>query len=62
MLIDLKKSFAYGDNISDIPMLAVTGHPVCAGGDANLANYANYARQNKWKVLGEDIHISREIS
>lgn len=59
MLIDLKKSFAYGDDISDIPMLAATGHPICAGCDVNLANYA---RQNNWKVLGEHIHISGEIS
>ncbi|HGM5491708.1 TPA: HAD-IB family hydrolase [Serratia fonticola] len=59
MHIDLRKSFAYGDDISDIPMLAATGHPICAGDYAILANYA---WQNKWKILGEGIHINGEIS
>ncbi|MDE9555325.1 HAD-IB family hydrolase [Xenorhabdus bovienii] len=55
MHVDLRKSFAYGDDLSDIPMLAATGHPICAGGYTTLADYA---RQNKWEILAESIHIN----
>lgn len=49
--IDLSKSFAYGDDLSDIPMLAATGNPVCVGEHSNLAEYA---RRNKWHLLPEN--------
>ncbi|EMN3922050.1 TPA: HAD family hydrolase [Citrobacter amalonaticus] len=41
--------FSYGDDISDIPMLSVTGNPVCIGGVSVLAEYA---RNNKWTIIG----------
>ena len=32
--------YAYGDDISDVPMLEITGHPVCVGGNKQLLDYA----------------------
>ena len=32
--------YAYGDDISDIPMLEATGHPVCVGSNKKLLDYA----------------------
>lgn len=32
--------YAYGDDISDIPMLEATGHPVCVGKNIRLMDYA----------------------
>lgn len=32
--------YAYGDDISDVPMLEATGHPVCVGENPALLNYA----------------------
>lgn len=40
--------FSYGDDISDIPMLSVTGNPVCVG---SLSPLADYARRNNWSVI-----------
>ena len=53
--IDLAKSYAYGDDLSDIPMLAATGNPVCVGERSNLAEYA---RQHKWKMLPDSVPIN----
>ncbi|MFI8417106.1 HAD family hydrolase [Serratia sp. NPDC078593] len=53
--IDLTKSFAYGDDLSDIPMLMATGNPVCIGENSSLAEHA---RQNKWKVLTDSVYIN----
>lgn len=44
-----EKCFSYGDDISDIPMLSVTGNPVCVGGVSALAEYA---RKNNWTIIG----------
>lgn len=38
--IDPKKCYAYGDDLSDIPMMEVTGHPICVGRNSNLSNHA----------------------
>ncbi|UTJ46770.1 HAD-IB family hydrolase [Atlantibacter subterranea] len=40
--------FSYGDDLSDIPMLSVTGNPVCIGGVSALAEYA---RNNDWTII-----------
>lgn len=50
--INLTKSYAYGDDLSDIPMLEVTGYPVCVGADSKLAEYA---LQNKWTILEQNV-------
>lgn len=36
--------FAYGDHVSDLPMLAEVGHPVVVGGDARLLRALPHAR------------------
>ena len=36
--------FAYGDHLSDLPMLAEVGHPVVVGGDAALLRALPHAR------------------
>nr|WP_315292108.1 HAD-IB family hydrolase [Serratia proteamaculans] len=53
--IDLAKSFAYGDDLSDIPMLTATGNPVCVGERSNLAEYA---RQHNWKIIPDNAPIN----
>ncbi len=40
--------YAYGDHISDIPMLAVVGHPVALVGDASLTDHA---KNKGWRVM-----------
>ena len=46
--IDPKKCYAYGDDISDIPMLEVTGHPICVGKNSVLSPYAT---KNDWLII-----------
>ncbi len=38
--IDPEKCYAYGDDISDIPMMEITGHPICVGKNSNLSTHA----------------------
>jgi HAD superfamily hydrolase (TIGR01490 family) len=45
--IDLTKSFAYSDSITDLPMLEVVGHPVVVNPDRELARIA---REKEWEV------------
>lgn len=40
--------YAYGDDISDIPMLASAGHPVCVGKHSALAGHA---MKHRWPVI-----------
>jgi HAD superfamily hydrolase (TIGR01490 family) len=40
--------FAYGDHITDVPMLEAVGHPVAVVGHARLARHA---RQQGWECL-----------
>jgi HAD superfamily hydrolase (TIGR01490 family) len=42
---DLPRSFAYGDEIADLPMLASVGHPVVVNPSSRLARFA---RQRGW--------------
>ncbi|MGP2468754.1 HAD family hydrolase [Yersinia sp. 2540 StPb PI] len=46
--IKLSTCFAYGDDVSDIPMLSCVGHPVCIGEGTKLSNYA---ADNKWLTV-----------
>jgi HAD superfamily hydrolase (TIGR01490 family) len=45
--IDLARSFAYSDSITDLPMLEVVGHPVVVNPDRDLARIA---RERRWEV------------
>ncbi|EAA8071093.1 HAD-IB family hydrolase [Salmonella enterica subsp. enterica serovar Typhimurium] len=40
--------YAYGDDLSDIPMLASAGHPVCVGKHSALAGHAI---KHRWPVI-----------
>jgi HAD superfamily hydrolase (TIGR01490 family) len=44
---DLRASYAYGDSISDLPMLETVGNPVAVSPDARLARIA---RDRRWAV------------
>jgi HAD superfamily hydrolase (TIGR01490 family) len=47
--IDLDNSYAYVDNISDLPMLEMVGNPAAAYPDKELLKLA---RQRDWRVVG----------
>jgi HAD superfamily hydrolase (TIGR01490 family) len=47
--VDWPSSYAYGDSITDAPMLELAGHPVAVYPDANLKALA---RERDWEVLG----------
>lgn len=36
--------YAYGDDVTDIPMLESTGYPICVGNNPGLVEYANSKR------------------
>lgn len=48
--VDLSQSFAYGDSISDIPMLELVGNPIAVYPDRQLWDYA---LQRGWQIIGE---------
>jgi phosphoserine phosphatase len=41
-------SYAYGDHISDLPLLSLVGHPVVVGAEGALGGYA---RRHGWDRL-----------
>jgi HAD superfamily hydrolase (TIGR01490 family) len=45
--IDLERSYAYSDSITDLPMLEAVGHPVVVNPDRELGRMA---RRNDWEV------------
>jgi HAD superfamily hydrolase (TIGR01490 family) len=45
--IDLTRSYAYSDSMTDLPMLEVVGHPVVVNPDRELARIA---REKEWEV------------
>jgi HAD superfamily hydrolase (TIGR01490 family) len=45
--IDLRRSYAYSDSVSDLPMLEAVGHPVAVNPDRPLARVA---RDRGWEV------------
>lgn len=46
--IDLKRSYAYSDNNSDIPMLSAVGNPRAVNPQRKMKRYA---KQMNWKIL-----------
>ncbi len=46
--VDLSRSSAYSDGVSDIPMLEAVGHPVCINPDRPLRAIA---RQRHWQIV-----------
>ncbi len=46
--VDLKKCFAYGDHISDVPMLSLVGNPCVITRDRELEEIAT---NNNWKII-----------
>jgi len=46
--INLSKSYAYSDSISDLPMLSIVGHPVAVNPDFRLKQTA---LQHDWAIL-----------
>ena len=46
--INLSESFSYSDSISDLPMLAIVGHPVAVNPDFRLKQTAH---QHDWAIL-----------
>jgi len=46
--LDLARSFAYGDSMSDLPMLEMAGHPAAVN---PLANLERVARDRNWPVV-----------
>jgi len=48
--VDLSQSFAYGDSISDVPLLELVGNPVAVYPDSQLWDHAS---QRGWRILGE---------
>jgi HAD superfamily hydrolase (TIGR01490 family) len=49
--IDLTRSYAYSDSITDAPMLEIVGHPVAVNPDRELARLA---RSREWEVRDFD--------
>lgn len=47
--IEPANCFSYGDDLSDIPMMAATGNPVCIGDGTPLADYAYH---HQWTIIG----------
>ncbi len=50
LVADLSQSFAYGDSISDVPVLELVGNPVVVYPDDELWEYAS---QRGWRIIGE---------
>lgn len=46
--LDLSSSYAYGDSLSDLPMLETVGHPVCVNADTRLGAVA---RERGWPEI-----------
>lgn len=45
---DLQHCYAYGDHVSDIPMLSLVGHPKVIAGDKSLELHA---KQHGWQII-----------
>ncbi|MFI5966514.1 HAD family hydrolase [Streptomyces asoensis] len=52
--VEAARCYAYGDHLSDLPMLAEVGHPVIVGGSADLT-----ARLPRARIL--DPHAARDV-
>ena len=47
--VDFSRSYAYGDTMSDKPLLEIVGNPVAVYADAKLTAHA---REHRWKTIG----------
>jgi phosphoserine phosphatase len=45
--VDLRRSFAYADSYSDLPLLRAVGNPVVVAPDSQLYRYA---RRRRWPI------------
>jgi HAD superfamily hydrolase (TIGR01490 family) len=52
--VDLAESFAYSDSVTDVPMLAIVGHPVAVNPDKDLAREA---LERDWEIR----HFARPV-
>lgn len=59
--IDLQRSYAYGDSISDVPVLSIVGHPQAVNPDARLRKHA---RDRGWAIhpwkKGKELEVEGE--
>jgi HAD superfamily hydrolase (TIGR01490 family) len=58
--IDLGRSYAYSDSITDAPMLELVGHPVAVNPDRELARLA---RQREWGIreFDQPVRLRRRV-
>ncbi len=58
--IDLARSHAYSDSITDAPMLEIVGHPVAVNPDRELARLA---RQREWEIreFDQPVRLRRRV-
>jgi HAD superfamily hydrolase (TIGR01490 family) len=58
--IDLARSYAYSDSITDAPMLELVGHPVAVNPDRELARLA---RQREWEIreFDQPVRLRRRV-
>jgi len=58
--IDLSRSYAYSDSITDAPMLELVGHPVAVNPDRELARLA---RQKGWEIreFDQPVRLRRRV-
>jgi HAD superfamily hydrolase (TIGR01490 family) len=58
--IDLARSYAYSDSITDTPMLELVGHPVAVNPDRELARLA---RQQEWEIreFDQPVRLRRRV-
>jgi phosphoserine phosphatase len=58
--IDLARSYAYSDSVTDVPMLEMVGHPVAVNPDRELARLA---RQREWEIREFDrpVRLRRRV-
>ena len=54
--IDLARSYAYADDVADVPLLSVVGHPTAVNPSGGLGRVA---RENHWPVL--DLRAERQL-
>jgi HAD superfamily hydrolase (TIGR01490 family) len=58
--IDLSRSYAYSDSITDTPMLELVGHPVAVNPDRELTRLA---RQREWEIreFDQPVRLRRRV-
>jgi HAD superfamily hydrolase (TIGR01490 family) len=58
--IDLARSYAYSDSITDVPMLEIVGHPVAVNPDRELARLA---QEREWEIreFDQPVRLRRRV-